>query len=197
MDRDADGVLDFDDNCPDQFNPDQDDIDDNGVGNICQAIADNGDRDGDGIRDELDNCPDTITLDVSDMDDDAVGDACDNCPFDINPEQRDIDMDTIGDACDPNLVVEGDRDGPRILTGQRELHDGLQLHQGKGRARDSSFIVTSAQIAHLGDGVVRRDDGPLDGVRRVCKPLVEARWCWCSPGRLDLPLDRARRVGYR
>jgi len=35
-DRDKDGVPDFRDNCPDVANPDQTDIDENGVGDACQ-----------------------------------------------------------------------------------------------------------------------------------------------------------------
>ena len=35
-DRDHDGVPDFRDNCPDVYNPDQKDIDENGVGDACQ-----------------------------------------------------------------------------------------------------------------------------------------------------------------
>jgi len=35
-DRDKDGVPDFRDNCPDKYNPDQADLDHNGVGDICQ-----------------------------------------------------------------------------------------------------------------------------------------------------------------
>ena len=50
----SDGVLDRDDNCPDHPNGDQGDIDLNGVGDICRALADNGDRDGDGLLDEDD-----------------------------------------------------------------------------------------------------------------------------------------------
>ena len=35
-DRDKDGVPDFRDNCPDKYNPDQADLDHNGVGDVCQ-----------------------------------------------------------------------------------------------------------------------------------------------------------------
>ncbi len=36
-DRDKDGVPDFRDNCPDKYNPDQTDIDRNGIGDACQT----------------------------------------------------------------------------------------------------------------------------------------------------------------
>jgi hypothetical protein len=35
-DRDKDGIPDFRDNCPDVYNPDQADIDENGIGDACQ-----------------------------------------------------------------------------------------------------------------------------------------------------------------
>ena len=34
-DTDSDGVIDFEDNCPFVYNPNQDDIDNNGIGDIC------------------------------------------------------------------------------------------------------------------------------------------------------------------
>jgi Thrombospondin type 3 repeat len=36
-DRDKDGIPDFKDNCPDKYNPDQLDIDHNGIGDACQT----------------------------------------------------------------------------------------------------------------------------------------------------------------
>ncbi len=36
-DRDHDGIPDFRDNCPDKYNPDQADLDHNGIGDACQT----------------------------------------------------------------------------------------------------------------------------------------------------------------
>ena len=71
--------------------------------------------------------------------------------------------------------LEGDGDGSRILAGQGELHHRLELDEGERRARDPPFIIASPEVADLRNGIVRRDDGPLDGVRRIGEPLVEAR----------------------
>ena len=51
-DRDGDGVIDIQDNCPDASNEAQTDIDGDGQGDLCDA-----DADADGIINGLDNCP--------------------------------------------------------------------------------------------------------------------------------------------
>ncbi|MEZ4465039.1 MAG: thrombospondin type 3 repeat-containing protein [bacterium] len=58
-DRDGDGILDVDDNCPDAPNGDQADADDDGRGNAC------------------DNCRDVPNFDQADRDLDGIGDARD------------------------------------------------------------------------------------------------------------------------
>lgn len=47
----GDGVRDSEDNCPKRWNPSQDDLDNDGVGDACD-----GDADGDDIADEVDMC---------------------------------------------------------------------------------------------------------------------------------------------
>lgn len=81
-DKDWDGVLNVNDNCPGIPNPSQND------------------SDGDGIGDACDNCPDIINLDQGDYDGDMIGDICDNCPDFVNPDQIDSNGDGIGDACE-------------------------------------------------------------------------------------------------
>jgi Thrombospondin type 3 repeat len=70
-DRDMDTVVDRDDNCPNVANTDQKDVDQNGIGDMCE-----------------------------DRDLDRILDGVDNCPQDSNPDQRDTDGDGIGDICD-------------------------------------------------------------------------------------------------
>jgi hypothetical protein len=74
-DADGDGVLDEEDNCPDVFNPDQSDLDGDGLGDACDP-----DRDGDGVGNDADNCADVANPDQLDNDGDGIGNACDPTP---------------------------------------------------------------------------------------------------------------------
>jgi|GEM_PF-4746407 len=115
FDTDGDGISDASDNCPSVNNPNQNDADEDGVGDVCEE-----DTDADGLIDDDDNCPTTPNSDQADNDLDGVGDACDdsdgddvvdaddNCPTDANSGQEDADGDGTGDACD-------DSDGDGIL----------------------------------------------------------------------------------
>lgn len=106
-DMDGDGVCDNDDNCPNNANPDQQDTDGDGIGDVCdetpggQEPCPNNDSDGDGVCDDVDNCPTVSNLDQADSDGDGFGNACDNCPEVYNPYQLDSDNDGLGNACDP------------------------------------------------------------------------------------------------
>ncbi|MCG8317523.1 MAG: thrombospondin type 3 repeat-containing protein [Pseudomonadales bacterium] len=71
-DTDADGSNDGDDNCPADPNDDQNDIDSDGLGDVCDT-----DDDGDGVADDVDNCPADANASQADGDGNGVGDACD------------------------------------------------------------------------------------------------------------------------
>jgi len=71
-DADGDGVEDHSDNCDPVANPDQSDIDRDGVGDACD-----GDPDGDGVVGPADNCPSVANPTQVNSDPDALGDACD------------------------------------------------------------------------------------------------------------------------
>ncbi len=92
------------DNCPEDYNPDQSDLDCDGVGDICDSclyVPDDGtNSDNDCFADACDNCPEQDNPAQRDEDLDQIGDACDNCVVVFNPSQLDSDNDFWGDDCD-------------------------------------------------------------------------------------------------
>jgi DNA-binding beta-propeller fold protein YncE len=102
IDRDEDGVLNADDNCPSVANPSQADANGNGIGDACDF-----DTDSDGISDALDNCPFNANANQADGDGDGYGDACDNCKLVANPDQRDTNGDGFGNICDADFDGNG------------------------------------------------------------------------------------------
>jgi choice-of-anchor B domain-containing protein len=75
VDTDDDGFADNIDNCPNIFNPNQEDANNNGIGDACEEIV-FVDTDNDGISDDIDNCPLVPNPNQEDVDNDGIGDAC-------------------------------------------------------------------------------------------------------------------------
>ena len=116
-DTDGDGIPDKSDNCMLTFNPDQSELDNDGIGDICDD-----DVDGDGVLNAVDNCKYIANPDQVDSDSNGIGDVCedssdgdkdgiinseDNCPYTYNPDQADEDNDGIGDVCDDDKDGDG------------------------------------------------------------------------------------------
>jgi hypothetical protein len=125
-DTDKDGIVDSKDNCKATFNPDQADIDGDGIGDACDVVNDDPDKDG--VLSLVDNCPNVYNPNQLDTDVDGIGDVCDvvppsdvdkdgipdtndNCVNVPNPNQSDIDGDGVGDVCDSFNNTDTDKDG--------------------------------------------------------------------------------------
>jgi hypothetical protein len=103
LDPDHDQILTQDDNCPNRFNPRQDDTD----ADTQPTAFVNGAPAGTPAT-PLAPAPNTGG-DACDTDDDAdaVPDALDNCRRDANPDQKNADADAFGDVCDPDDDEDG------------------------------------------------------------------------------------------
>ncbi|MBP7146678.1 MAG: thrombospondin type 3 repeat-containing protein [Acidobacteria bacterium] len=161
VDWDADTWKNFEDNCPFEANPAQDDRDRDGAGNACDPFpADPYDDalDGDGIAGDADNCPSVANAGQEDADGDGIGDACDICPGQADPLQHDGDNDGLGDACDPDL------DGDGLVNASDPDDDGDGIADGVDLC---PTIVDSAQSDRDHDGIGNAcdvDDREINGV---------------------------------
>jgi len=167
VDSDNDGIQDGKDNCENTFNPEQDDLDLDGIGDICDA-----DMDGDGVlnsqeaidnTDPKNNCSfllESITQPVTspkDCDADGIENAIDldddndgildtletTSDFDQDGIPNHLDLDSDNDGCFDVLeagFTDIDADGLLGSAPLRVDNQGLVIGQGGyGRPRDGNL----------------------------------------------------------
>jgi len=156
-----DGVTeDCNDNCPDNYNPDQSDVNNDTIGDACQPD----DTDSDGIPDDDDNCPldfnpDQSNLNYGGVDDDGSGDACEPGDTDGDGIPDDGGAAPCGDGetvdCDDNCRFYPNPDQANVNASDNDFGDLCEPgdFDDDGKPDDDSD----------GDGVIDPfDNCPLD-----------------------------------
>jgi Thrombospondin type 3 repeat/Bacterial TSP3 repeat len=168
-DTDDDGVGDFGDNCVSAANSDQNDIDSDGFGDVCDD-----DIDGDAIPNVNDNCTHIGNPYQENVDSDGYGDACDddadndgvgnitdNCPLVENAAQNSVDLDGDGvpsdcDMDDGDAAVLRERDGVFV-----DIIHGSDASRGT-RHEPLSSISAAADVAARDGKIVYVSAGTYD-----------------------------------
>jgi hypothetical protein len=178
IDRDEDGAINFNDNCPAAANPGQKQTDSDALGNACDncpAIDNPGQEDND-----LDGAGDACD---ADDDNDGLADTTESTILNTNPLLVDSDGDGLSDFEEVNRDNNPDDYNPLIDTNPNipdsdgdTVNDGDEVAQGTDPLRAASY-------PHNGD---INDDGMVDILDLlIAEQVLTGRVPELSPGQLN------------
>lgn len=133
FDIDGDGINDYLDNCKFIPNPNQENVDGDNQGNVCDI-----DTDADSIFDSADNCDFISNTSQEDTDSDGIGDACEEqitCAvgtFVIDRQGSQCVSDPITTlTCGPGTILQGDEcvQDPTVTQQITDLESDLAISQ--------------------------------------------------------------------
>lgn len=176
-DRDGDGIIDKEDECPDTpglelYNGCPDTDGDGIIDKLDSCVTDPGlpefdgcpDRDGDKVIDKLDDCPDTPGLaefaGCPDRDGDKIMDKDDACPDDPGPVETNGCPDRDGDGVLDSVDECPDKPGPADHAGCPDTDgDGLFDNEDNCVEKPGPIDNKGCPFGDLdGDGVLDKDD---------------------------------------
>ena len=190
----------------------QEDADNDGVGDVCEIGALDGDADG--VLDAADNCPGNFNPFQTDQDNDGLGDACDpdagdqdgdgridafdNCPAEFNPTQDDRDNDGLGDACDDDSDGDGIPDTYEDGNNLNRLFSGDAGwdNDGDGASNREEWTSDTAaddasdvfQVGDFGSGQVLEFDSSGNRLYTLetTSDITQSNGWFAVPGYIDL-----------
>ena len=138
---DGDGIPDYRDNWPTIYNPDQSDLDEDGLGDVCDPDDDN-----DGVLDTVDKCPVDANPDQADSDGDSIGDVCD-------PDDEEITIEDVIEFFNASVdegTIEGRGNRPKVATARviamRKLLQAVGVLIEKGHNEWACFLLYRADL---------------------------------------------------
>lgn len=204
-------IANCDDNCPETFNPQQQDFNENAVGDACE------DSDGDGVFDDTDNCRELVNSDQEPSEILGVGFACADsdvdgfpnaedacpavagadrgCPADV--EEADVSdvSDELGsDASDTNQdsLADAELEPENDVTADSELSAELE---DEGQSDVGERDVGGGDSGDALEGTVVTSDVNAGGC--AASPRIRDWWFWGIVGVVFWRRTRARGVGAR
>ncbi len=192
-DRDGDSVADRLDNCGDHTNGNQDDYDNDGPGDVCDADDDN-----DGFLDVVDNCPQGDMNWTSNSTTDRDVDGCQDSGEDIDDDDDGI-IDTL-DVCHPTGLLNWTSDGTTDHDSdgcKDDVEDTDDDNDGIADISDSCSHgdldwLSNSTTDHDSDGcqdIAEDQDDDDDAVLDTQDDCPEGDIGWTSDGGTDHDMD--------
>ena len=193
-DADDDGVIDSEDNCPNDSNADQTDTDGDGLGDTCDAFPNDADNDidGDGVSGDIDNCPTVANADQTDSDGDGIGAACDENDNELAGyliiEETNVEIKNTPNEKNPRLRIHITTEDEVPTDGSANLF-GYAILTTDGSTGSNVLNNVLVLVAHVPLDDSSHED-PVSGIHAHVLDLMETSGA-CSSHDLEVDLTNS------